>query len=157
MTADKKLWRNRKERKQWARRLQSEDPGGNPPHMRRESMWAIAPITSRYDRSGTRNEKPQLLKESGPKYQLGPALARYPRRQIQIRAEISERGGAREAVWDLSHNRGTSRPRTERSRPGTTNCRLGDVCANANDGQECSAVRPVDSGPGRNRDLRTDL
>jgi hypothetical protein len=27
MTADKKLWRNRKERKQWARRLQSEDPG----------------------------------------------------------------------------------------------------------------------------------
>jgi transposase len=27
MTADKKLWRNRKERKEWARRLQSEDPG----------------------------------------------------------------------------------------------------------------------------------
>lgn len=27
MTTDKKLWRNRKERKQWARRLQSEDPG----------------------------------------------------------------------------------------------------------------------------------
>jgi transposase len=27
MTADKKLWRNRKERKDWARRLQSEDPG----------------------------------------------------------------------------------------------------------------------------------
>ena len=27
MPADKKLWRNRKERKQWARRLQSEDPG----------------------------------------------------------------------------------------------------------------------------------
>ena len=27
MTADKKLWRNWKERKQWARRLQSEDPG----------------------------------------------------------------------------------------------------------------------------------
>jgi transposase len=27
MMADKKLWRNRKERKQWARRLQSEDPG----------------------------------------------------------------------------------------------------------------------------------
>ena len=25
--ADKKLWRNRKERKEWARRLQSEDPG----------------------------------------------------------------------------------------------------------------------------------
>jgi hypothetical protein len=24
---DKKLWRNRKERKEWARRLQSEDPG----------------------------------------------------------------------------------------------------------------------------------
>jgi len=27
MTADKKLWRNRKERKEWARRLQSEDLG----------------------------------------------------------------------------------------------------------------------------------
>ena len=27
MPADKKLWRNRKERKEWARRLQSEDPG----------------------------------------------------------------------------------------------------------------------------------
>ncbi len=27
MTVDKKLWRNRKERKEWARRLQSEDPG----------------------------------------------------------------------------------------------------------------------------------
>src|SRR6202171_4425635 len=27
MRADKKLWRNRKERKEWARRLQSEDPG----------------------------------------------------------------------------------------------------------------------------------
>jgi transposase len=27
MTADKKLWRTRKERKEWARRLQSEDPG----------------------------------------------------------------------------------------------------------------------------------
>jgi transposase len=27
MTTDKKLWRNRKERKEWARRLQSEDPG----------------------------------------------------------------------------------------------------------------------------------
>ena len=27
MMAGKKLWRNRKERKEWARRLQSEDPG----------------------------------------------------------------------------------------------------------------------------------
>jgi transposase len=27
MMTDKKLWRNRKERKEWARRLQSEDPG----------------------------------------------------------------------------------------------------------------------------------
>jgi hypothetical protein len=27
MTAGKKLWRNRKERKEWARRLQSENPG----------------------------------------------------------------------------------------------------------------------------------
>lgn len=27
MTTNKKLWRNRKERKEWARRLQSEDPG----------------------------------------------------------------------------------------------------------------------------------
>jgi transposase len=27
MTANQKLWRNRKERKEWARRLQSEDPG----------------------------------------------------------------------------------------------------------------------------------
>jgi hypothetical protein len=27
MTTGKKLWRNRKERKEWARRLQSEDPG----------------------------------------------------------------------------------------------------------------------------------
>src|SRR6516165_6209390 len=27
MTAGKRLWRNRKERKEWARRLQSEDPG----------------------------------------------------------------------------------------------------------------------------------
>jgi hypothetical protein len=27
MMADKKLWRNRKERKEWARRLQSEEPG----------------------------------------------------------------------------------------------------------------------------------
>jgi transposase len=27
MTADNKLWRNRKERKEWARRLRSEDPG----------------------------------------------------------------------------------------------------------------------------------
>ena len=27
MTASKRLWRNRKERKEWARRLQSEDPG----------------------------------------------------------------------------------------------------------------------------------
>ena len=27
MTVDKKLWRNRKERKEWARRLQSEDRG----------------------------------------------------------------------------------------------------------------------------------
>jgi transposase len=27
MTTSKKLWRNRKERKEWARRLQSEDPG----------------------------------------------------------------------------------------------------------------------------------
>jgi hypothetical protein len=27
MMTDKKLWRNRKERKEWGRRLQSEDPG----------------------------------------------------------------------------------------------------------------------------------
>ena len=27
MTVGKKFWRNRKERKEWARRLQSEDPG----------------------------------------------------------------------------------------------------------------------------------
>ena len=27
MTASQRLWRNRKERKEWARRLQSEDPG----------------------------------------------------------------------------------------------------------------------------------
>ena len=27
MMTDKKLWRNRKERKEWARRLQSDDPG----------------------------------------------------------------------------------------------------------------------------------
>ncbi len=27
MTAGKVLWRNRKERKEWARRLQSQDPG----------------------------------------------------------------------------------------------------------------------------------
>ena len=27
MTAGRKLWRNRKERKEWGRRLQSEDPG----------------------------------------------------------------------------------------------------------------------------------
>jgi len=27
MTTGKMLWRNRKERKEWARRLQSEDPG----------------------------------------------------------------------------------------------------------------------------------
>ena len=27
MTTRKILWRNRKERKEWARRLQSEDPG----------------------------------------------------------------------------------------------------------------------------------
>ena len=27
MTVDKKLWRNRREKKEWARRLQSEDPG----------------------------------------------------------------------------------------------------------------------------------
>jgi hypothetical protein len=27
MTAGNKLWRNRKERKEWARRLRSEDPG----------------------------------------------------------------------------------------------------------------------------------
>lgn len=27
MPADKKLWRNRKERKEWARRLRAEDPG----------------------------------------------------------------------------------------------------------------------------------
>jgi hypothetical protein len=27
MTAGKKWWRNRKERKEWGRRLQSEDPG----------------------------------------------------------------------------------------------------------------------------------
>src|SRR5258705_910872 len=27
MMAGKKLWRNRKERKEWTRRLQSEDPG----------------------------------------------------------------------------------------------------------------------------------
>src|SRR5437879_13873984 len=27
MTAGKQLWRNRKEKKEWARRLQSEDPG----------------------------------------------------------------------------------------------------------------------------------
>ena len=27
MTTGKQLWRNRKEKKEWARRLQSEDPG----------------------------------------------------------------------------------------------------------------------------------
>ena len=27
MMTDKKLWRNRKEKKEWARRLQSENPG----------------------------------------------------------------------------------------------------------------------------------
>jgi hypothetical protein len=27
MTVGKKFWRNRKERKEWARRLQSEEPG----------------------------------------------------------------------------------------------------------------------------------
>ena len=27
MTVGKKYWRNRKERKEWARRLQSEEPG----------------------------------------------------------------------------------------------------------------------------------
>ena len=34
MTAGKKLWRNRKERKEWARRLQSEDPGLEVVHPR---------------------------------------------------------------------------------------------------------------------------
>jgi hypothetical protein len=27
MAAEKKLWRNRKEKKEWARRLQADDPG----------------------------------------------------------------------------------------------------------------------------------
>jgi len=34
MTAGKRLWRNRKERKEWARRLQSEDPGLEVVHPR---------------------------------------------------------------------------------------------------------------------------
>ena len=32
MTTWKKLWRNRKERKEWAKRLQSEDPGPEVVH-----------------------------------------------------------------------------------------------------------------------------
>jgi transposase len=32
MTIGKKLWRNRKERKEWAKRLQSEDPGLDAAH-----------------------------------------------------------------------------------------------------------------------------
>jgi len=33
MTTDNKPWRNRKERKEWARRLQSEDPGLDVVHL----------------------------------------------------------------------------------------------------------------------------
>jgi len=38
MTAGKKLWRNRKERKEWARRLQSEDPGLEVVHPHAEGI-----------------------------------------------------------------------------------------------------------------------
>jgi len=34
MTVGRKFWRNRKERKEWARRLQSEDPGLEVVHPR---------------------------------------------------------------------------------------------------------------------------
>jgi hypothetical protein len=56
MTTDKKLWRNRKERKQWARRLQSEDPGLEVIHPHAAGIdVGTAPITSQYDQNGTRN------------------------------------------------------------------------------------------------------
>jgi hypothetical protein len=48
MTAGKKLWRNRKERKEWARRLQSEDPGLEVIHpATRRNIWAAAQFVSR--------------------------------------------------------------------------------------------------------------
>ena len=67
MTADKKLWRNRKERKEWTLRLQSEDPVLEVvhPHAAGGSMWAIARNTSRYGRTENRNQYAGLSVLSG--------------------------------------------------------------------------------------------
>jgi hypothetical protein len=46
MTTSKKLWRNPKERKEWARRLQSEDPGLEVVHPQAAEIdVGIAPTT----------------------------------------------------------------------------------------------------------------
>lgn len=56
MRTDKKRWRNRKARKELARRLQSENPGlevviRSP----RESMWAMALTMSQCAQNGIHN------------------------------------------------------------------------------------------------------
>src|ERR1700730_4559045 len=91
-------------------------------------------------------EEAQAFEGIRPKIPARPALAGYPRRQMQIWTEIPKRGSPCEAVWDLPHHRRTSRRRTERSRFRRTNCRLRDVCTSANSLPECSAFRLADSG-----------
>ncbi len=57
MTAGKKLWRNRKERKKWARRLQSEDPGLEVVHPHAAGIdVGTARITSRCGRTEIQNQ-----------------------------------------------------------------------------------------------------
>ena len=56
MRTDKKLWRNRKTRKELAWRLQSENPVWRWfIHTPQESMWAIVRMTWRCDRTAIRN------------------------------------------------------------------------------------------------------
>jgi hypothetical protein len=53
---EKKPWRNRKERKEWGRRLQSEDPGLEVVHAHAAgSMLGTACITLLYDRIAIHN------------------------------------------------------------------------------------------------------
>ena len=57
MNTDKKLWRNRKAKKELARRLQSENPGLEVVHPNAaESMWATKLTTWRCARTVIRNQ-----------------------------------------------------------------------------------------------------
>jgi hypothetical protein len=48
MMTDKKLWRNRKERKEWARRLQAEDPSLEVVHPQAAGIDAYLARTRRF-------------------------------------------------------------------------------------------------------------